>query len=60
MSAFWPTVDIERIFQTFEFLDSSVLPMLIVSAAAYTQLLCLDSSFAWLATPSTLAMLIVA
>jgi Domain of unknown function (DUF4126) len=36
------------------------LPMLIVSAAAYTGHLSLDSSFAWLSTPSALAMLSVA
>jgi len=36
------------------------LPMLIVSAAAYTGHLPLDSSFAWLGTPSALAMLSVA
>jgi hypothetical protein len=36
------------------------LPMLIVSAAAYTGHLSLDNSFAWLGTPSALAMLSVA
>jgi hypothetical protein len=36
------------------------LPMLILSGAAYTGHLQLDSSFAWLATPSTLIMLSVA
>src|ERR1700752_326107 len=36
------------------------LPMLIVSAAAYTGHLPLDNSFAWLGTPSALAMLSVA
>src|SRR6516225_3206830 len=36
------------------------LPMLIVSAAAYTGHLPLDSSFAWLGTPSALTMLSVA
>ena len=36
------------------------LPMLIASAAAYTGHLSLDSSFAWLGTPSALAMLSVA
>ena len=36
------------------------LPMLIVSAAAYTGHLSLDGSFAWLGTPSALAMLSVA
>src|SRR5215470_1964120 len=36
------------------------LPMLIVSSAAYTGHLQLDSSFAWLATPSALTMLSVA
>src|SRR5499427_8764881 len=36
------------------------LPMLIVSAAAYTGHLSLDSSFAWLGTSSALAMLSVA
>jgi hypothetical protein len=36
------------------------LPMLIVSAAAYTGHLSLDSSFTWLGTPSALAMLSVA
>src|SRR5262245_61110235 len=36
------------------------LPMLIVSVAAYTGHLSLDSSFAWLATPSALTMLSVA
>ena len=33
------------------------LPMLIMSGAAYTGHLTLDNSFAWLATPSALAML---
>jgi len=36
------------------------LPMLIVSSAAYTGHLQLDSSFAWLGTPSALTMLSVA
>src|SRR3974390_1826824 len=36
------------------------LPMLIVSAAAYTGHLSLDNSFAWLGTPSALTMLSVA
>jgi hypothetical protein len=36
------------------------LPMLIVSAAAYTGHLPLDSNFAWLGTPSALIMLSVA
>ena len=36
------------------------LPMLIVSVAAYTGHLPLDSSFAWLGTPSALTMLSVA
>jgi len=36
------------------------LPMLIVGTAAYTGHLSLDGSFAWLATPSALAMLTVA
>jgi hypothetical protein len=36
------------------------LPMLIMSGAAYTGHLPLDNSFAWLATPSALAMLGVA
>ncbi len=36
------------------------LPMLIVSAAAYTGHLHLDDSFAWLGTPSALTMLSVA
>ena len=36
------------------------LPMLIVSGAAYTGHLHLDSSFAWLGTPSALIMLSVA
>jgi len=36
------------------------LPMLVVSAAAYTGHLPLDNSFAWLATPSALTMLSVA
>src|SRR3974390_2854147 len=36
------------------------LPMLIVSAAAYTGHLSLDNSFAWLGTPSAVAMLSVA
>lgn len=36
------------------------LPMLIVSAAAYTGHLHLDNSFAWLGTPSALTMLSVA
>ena len=36
------------------------LPMLIVSAAAYTGHLPLDNSFAWLGTRSALAMLSVA
>jgi Domain of unknown function (DUF4126) len=36
------------------------LPMLIVSAAAYSGHLPLDSSFAWLGTPAALAMLSVA
>ena len=36
------------------------LPMLIVSVAAYTGHLPLDAGFAWLATPSALAMLSVA
>jgi len=36
------------------------LPMLIVSGAAYTGHLQLDSSFAWLGTPSALTMLSVA
>ena len=36
------------------------LPMLIVSGAAYTGHLSLDNSFAWLGTPSALAMLSVA
>src|SRR5271168_3860974 len=36
------------------------LPMLIVSAAAYTGHLSLDNSFAWLGTPSALIMLSVA
>src|SRR5215471_18263038 len=36
------------------------LPMLIVSAAAYTGHLSLDNSFAWLGTRSALAMLSVA
>ena len=36
------------------------LPMLIVSAAAYTGHLSLDNSFAWLGTPAALTMLSVA
>jgi uncharacterized membrane protein len=36
------------------------LPMLIVSAAAYTGHLSLDNSFAWLGTPAALIMLSVA
>jgi hypothetical protein len=36
------------------------LPMLIVSAAAYTGHLSLDNNFAWLGTPAALAMLSVA
>jgi hypothetical protein len=36
------------------------LPMLIVSAAAYTGHLSVDSSFAWLGTPAALIMLSVA
>src|SRR3974377_1503730 len=36
------------------------LPMLIVSAAAYTGHLSLDNSFAWLSTPAALIMLSVA
>src|SRR5215471_15678754 len=36
------------------------LPMLIMSGAAYTGHLQLDTSFAWLATPSALTMLGVA